>query len=216
MRISVTIIICLTFFSVCRAQENVGKDKLINRLRDIRTAVQSLNSPSTIVIRQRNDLRLLLSDIIIRLDGFKGQFPKDYLLSLDKSLMLTTKMNTLDTAAQVSELFSVYRDLNLKFKDRPNTLGAQLFNGLLSVSVICRRNGKEVHDLRVRYASLGYALRLDHPDGSFPSLTSPAKGKLVPGYYQVWVTQDGAFSVLRSWSGEISPESDNSIQFNLP
>jgi hypothetical protein len=135
---------------------------------------------------------------------------------LNNLLFRSRQINEFTKVDQDKELDLIYKDLNIKFKERDNTLGSEFFNDLLTVKVECSRNGNPVKGLRVRYAAMGYQFKPSKPLGMFGTLTSPATDKLVPGYYWIWVTNDGDLSVLRRWEGEISPEKDNHIQLNIP
>jgi len=195
---------------------SIGKEVVISRLKNIYETVRSVASRNEEVINERNELRLLINDIIIRVDQFGGEFPSQYVLSLDRIGSASRKLADTTAAAQIEILQGITRDLSIKFKDRSNTLSSRLFNDLLSVTVVCKRQGTAVPNLRVRYAALGYAQDPNNPDGSFQVLTSPAKEQMVPGYYLIWLTKDGSFTMLRSWKGEISPDKINTIQFDLP
>jgi hypothetical protein len=195
---------------------SIGKEAVILRLKNIYETVQSVTSSNEEVINERNDLRMLINDIIIRVDQFKGEFPSQYVLSLDRLGSAARKLPDTTAAVQIEILRGISRDLSIKFKDRSNTLSSRLFNDLISVTVVSERRGTAVSHLRVRYAALGYSQDPNNPDGSFQTLTSPAKEQMVPGYYLIWLTEDGSFAMLRNWKGEISPDKTNTIQFDLP
>ena len=216
MRLTFFLIIGLFLQVTCQSQETIGREPVIAKLRDIRATVQAVANPDSNVIQKRNNLRLLISDVIIRVGAFEGEFPEAYASSLDKLIKASKLISALKSEEQIKLMGLIHNDLSIKFKNRSNTLGAELFGDLLRVTVSCSRKGVIVNNLRVHYAALGYQVNPSKPDGSFPILTSPANDKIVPGYYMIWVTEDGSFSVLRSWSGEISPERENAIQLDLP
>lgn len=216
MRFSFLIILSVFIQLGASPQEKVDKEGLTSKLREIRSAVELLSSSDESVIKERNSLRLLINDIILRLDEFKDTFPQPYATSLTHLLFVSREISkSSNSIEQKNVLGLIFKDLQIKFKHRTNTLGGELFNDLLPVTVICKRKGAYVNNLRIRYAALGYAINTSNPDGSFQTLTSPASDKLVPGIYKLWATEDGKFTVLQSWSGELSPEKDNKIQLDL-
>lgn len=216
MRTLLFLCVVLVFANPLYCQETVTGAQLIGKLKEIRGAVAAITSADSTVLNKRNKLRLLVNDIIIRLDQFENSFPDQYLASLQILLRTANNIRNMAPAQQRDIMDLLYEDLNLKFKDRANTLGAQVFNDLLPVTVVSKQKGVPVSSLRVRYSALGYDDNPAQPDGSFRILTSPATEKLVPGYYKIWVTHDNDFTVISSWTGEISPEQNNTVELTIP
>lgn len=216
MRIYFLILFFSISYHVSFSQQNVKSEVLIEKLRTVRSAIELIDSKDEEVIQKRNNLRLLINDINIRLDVFDGTFPKQYLEALTDELKISKEISSKTKTEQISSLDFLYKDLSIKFKDRANTLKSQLYNDYIKVKVESSRNGITTKGLRVRYASKGYPFNPNKQQGMFGVLTSPAIENLIPGYYWIWITKDGDLTVLRKWDGELSPEKDNYIQFDIP
>lgn len=202
--------------NVAFCQQTVKSEVLIEKLRAIRSAVELIDNKDEEVVFKRNKLRLLINDINIRLDIFDGTFPKPYLEALNEGLKISQEISLKAKPEQIRDVDFLYQDLSIKFKDRANTLKSQLYNDFIKVSVESSRNGVTAKGFRVRYASKGYPFDPKKQQGMFGALTSPASDMLIPGYYWIWITRDGDLNVLRKWDGEVSPEKDNQIQFDIP
>jgi len=205
------LIIRLEVFS----QDSVSKEVIIEKLRDIRDNVNKVENKSKVVQAQRKECRTLINDALVRLDAFTGDYPEAYDKSIDRLVRFSRELPNAPESSHEEMLTHLSRDIRIKFQERPNQLGGKLYNGLIKVSITSLKNGTTIHYLRVRYAALGYKIDHTRPESNFQQLTSPAIENIVPGFYEIWVTQDGDFKVLQRWVGEISPEKNNEIVINI-
>jgi hypothetical protein len=195
--------------------QNVPKDSVITNLRKIRNGLMSAPTASVAVNSSIKSCTVYINDVLLKLSDFKGNYPMAYVQSLHRLADLARSVKDLDSTEQLKVVSLLFGDLQLKFKEAPNQLGGALYNDLLKVTVETFGPSGQVGGLRVRYSFLGYKINYNRPDGSFQKLTSPGIEPMAPGWYEIWVTKDGDYTVLRNWSGEIGPDKENTIQLSI-
>jgi hypothetical protein len=203
------------FFSTVLAQQNIETSSLVVKLRRIRSNVEDLESTDPVVTQKKNALRLSIGDMILRLDHANKSFPPSIGPAMDELVAESSKLARLSPDDQKKELDFLSGDLTVKFKDRTNTLGEEMYNDLVPVTVVWNKGEASPGKYRVRYAGQGYKFDPLNPGGNLGPITSPVKDSLLPGLYIVWLTKVSDFTVIETWKGEISPEKNNLIEFEV-
>jgi hypothetical protein len=215
MRWIVLLTLSVVLCKCVSAGQDVSKDSIVNKLRQVRTHISTLKTSSAPVKNKVKDNLLLINDIIRQLRPFTRNYPAEYNIALNSLVQISQTLKDQDSTTQLNILTIMHRDISLKFTPKPNQLGDQLFAELTAVKVVTLRQGREVKHLRVRYCPLGFQVDFKQPGNSFQRLSSPVTEDMVPGYYLIWVTVDGNYDVLQSWKGEIHPLKSNVIEINI-
>lgn len=214
MRQVLLIVLITSQFSV-NAQQSNYKDSIIGIIRTIRKEVSNIDSESKTVNALKSTCVLNLNDVLLRLKNFQGTYHYKYVDAVNGTLSFSKRIGMQDSSAQIKMLHALNTDIRIKFYEIPNHFTANLYSDLLKVKVKTLKNGIEIKNLRICYSSLGFEINYANPDNTFQQLSSPAVEDMVPGYYEIWVTEDGKKEVLQLWKGEISPLKKNEIQLNI-
>lgn len=215
MRWVVLLMLSVGLCECASARQTVSKDSIINKLRQVRSNLSTLKIVSASIKDKTKDNLLLINDIIRQLREYKRDYPAPYNIALNSLVQVSKTLKDQDSTTQLNILTVLYRDIRLKFTPKANQLDDQLFAELTPVKVITLRQGKEIRYLRVRYCPLGFQVDFKQPANSFQRLSSPVTEDIVPGYYLIWVTEDGRYDILQSWKGEIHPLKPNVIELNI-
>jgi hypothetical protein len=191
------------------------KDSVITKLREIREEVLAISSPSTEVKTLGRNCALLINHTLLLLNEHKGNYPSSYVDALHQLTAFTKEIRKEDSSIQKQMLPVLYADIKLKFMERGNQMNNALYTDLVDVQVVTVNGNLPIKNLRVRYSLLGYKVDYSRPQKSFQRLTSPCNELMVPGYYEIWVTRDGDYKVLKNWSGEIRPDKTNIIELAI-
>jgi len=216
IKLMVPIIACTLFSASVSAQQNVPTTKLVSKLREIRENLEDLSNPDPVVTEKKNALRLSINDMILRLDRTNKPFPDAYAIALDQLVAESNQLVTLSTKDQVTELDYLSNDLSLKFRDRTNTLGQEIYSNTVPLTVIWNKGNANSGKYRVRYSGSGFKFDATKPSGMLGAITSPVKDSLIPGLYKIWLTNPNDYVVIQMWEGEIAPEKNNVVEFDVP
>jgi len=201
---------------VSHAQYYIDKLPVIRTLRNIRNALVDIAISSPEISSAKAKSKDIINNAIINIDSRTDSFPAAYNQALERLLLFVKSIPRDDSVAAKNMLLLLLRDVQLKFGKKPQQLSSAAYSYLLDVTVVTLRNKSPAPDLRIRYAPLGYKIDYEHPEGSFQNLSTPVTQKMVPGYYVIWVTNDGEFRKLVGMTVEIDPEQKNQINFNIP
>lgn len=203
-------LVAMVFTCLSAFGQNVDKKRIVETLREIRTTIASLHQQSGSSAKRLDNCRQIINDAIINIDSRDAPFSESYLQSLLAVKMLVNSVNSANQESQPKIIEIVFSDLRLKFKYLTGGIVDQGFAQFVSVTVVTK--GKS--NLRVNYTGLGYNVDHKNPEHQFKRLTSPATEEMVPGIYEVWITNDKDNKVLKSQQVEIDPgKKDNTIEF---
>jgi hypothetical protein len=208
-------VVGFTLLSHVRVTDKTSNEGIISGLREIQTEINKVSASSPSMKALKKECVLFINDAILRVGKTNKVYPEAYINSLKPLISFSKTIDSSALTDQEEILRLLWIDLRIKFKEIPNTLGADLYTDLVSVKVITMKGTSQISNLRVRYSSLGYKIDYNRPEGSFQRLTSPVEEGMVPGYYKIWVTSDGNFTVLQQWSGEIDPQKNNVVQMDI-
>ena len=210
-------IILLTIVFSANAQDIVDKQKIIKQLQLLRNSIAKPKSTDVQFLQNQNSCRTIINDAIINIDSRDKDFPIQYLDALISLTRFSDGLLTANSENRSRNLQAIKKDLIIKFNSGEQKLNSGEITRLVQMSVFTYQKGRPANSLRVNYSALGNFTNYLSPDHQFTRLTSPASEEMVPGIYEMWITNDGGTTVLRRMQIEVNPSNHNhNIEFNLP
>lgn len=210
MRKFYPLLLFLMIYSLTGSAQQVDKGQVIDMLREIRTELSGVHPASEDLKNQVSGCKQLINEAIINVDSRDLTYSQPYVASLIAVKLLAAKLPNADDAIQSQIIDIIAKDLQLKFRQPPNSIVDQGYTQFVDVTVITRGQ----NNLRVNYTALGYEVNYQKPEHQFQRLTSPTKEQMVPGIYEMWITANSGGPVLKHQLVEIDPnKSDHTIDF---
>ncbi|KAA2238826.1 hypothetical protein F0L74_21670 [Chitinophaga agrisoli] len=210
------LVLLLMLRFIAAGQGRINQDAITDKLEMISDGISRITNPSPETEELLKACQHAIADAITNVSLYTKDFPVLYGKTLDDIIDLCQGIEQQDAGQQRQLLGMLSKDLNLKFGTRSGKLGSTVATDLIAVKVVTKRNGNVISSLRVRYAPLGYKVNYERPRYNFLGLSSPATDKMVPGYYEMWITGSNDYNVLQTLAIEISPEKDSLVEFNIP